>query len=102
MLLIKNIKDLCTPSKLYFGLSAFLLFVMFLQNLGNTTSYHLGCYSCVVSSTILVFSFKFLYILFWTWILNLMCKDGKKNIAWFLFLFPFLLLFVILGIFILM
>ena len=36
--------------------------------------------------------------MFWTWILNLMCKDGHKNIAWFLVLLPFIMIFVITGI----
>jgi hypothetical protein len=29
--------------------------------------------------------------------LNLICKDGHKEIAWFLVLIPFILLFVIMG-----
>jgi hypothetical protein len=71
---------------------------MVLQNLGNTQTYNLGCFSCDVPNTILVFVFKFMYVLFWTWMLNLMCKDGHKTIAWLLVIFPILLLFVILGI----
>ena len=45
----------------------------------------------------LVFIVKIIYILFWTWVLNLMCKDGHSGIAWFLVLLPFILLFVIMG-----
>jgi type VI protein secretion system component VasK len=59
--------------------------------------YSLGNFSCRVPSTIAVFAFKLAYIFFWTWILNLMCKDGHTDIAWFLVLLPFILLFVILG-----
>jgi hypothetical protein len=40
---------------------------------------------------------KVIYILFWTWVLNLMCKDGHTGIAWFLVLLPFIMLFVIMG-----
>ena len=94
----QTLKELCTPSKMYFILSAVVLFVMFLQNLGNTNTYHLGCYSCVVTSTILVFAFKLLYVMFWTWILNLMCKDGHSGISWLLVLFPLILFFVIISI----
>ena len=98
----KNIRELCTPSKVYFGISLFVFFVMILQNLGNTKNYHLGCYSCYTSSLFLIFAFKLMYILFWTWVLNLICRDGYKNIAWFLVILPILLLFIIMGIFILM
>lgn len=59
--------------------------------------YSIGCYSCQVPSTIMVFVVKMLYILFWTWILNLMCKDGHSGISWFLVLLPLIMFFVIIG-----
>jgi len=95
-------RELCTPSKVYFGFSMFLLIVMAIQNMGGSRNYHIGSYSCYTPSVIIVFVFKFAYILFWTWILNLICKDGQKNIAWFLVILPVLLLFVIIGVFVLM
>ena len=61
-----------------------------IQNMGNSRIFCLGNFSCRVPSTIAVFIFKLVYILFWTWILNLMCKDGHTNIAWFLVLLPFI------------
>jgi hypothetical protein len=57
----------------------------------------MGMFSARVPSTMLVFLVKIIYVLFWTWILNLICKDGHKEIAWFLVLIPFILLFVIMG-----
>ena len=98
MAIPKKISELCTPSRIYFWFSAILLVAMAIQNIGNTHMYHLGCYSCVVPHTILIFAFKLMYVLFWTWILNLICKDGYKNIAWLFVLFPILLLFVLLGV----
>jgi hypothetical protein len=68
-----------------------------IQNIGNSQLYTLGNFSCQVPSTIAVFIFKLVYILFWTWVLNLMCKDGEESIAWLLVMLPFILLFVILG-----
>ena len=67
------------------------------QNLGNSRLYSLGMFSCRVPSTIAVFLLKLLYILFWTWILNLMCRDGHIGIAWFLVLLPFIFMFVVMG-----
>jgi len=93
----KNIKELCAPSLVYFVISMVALAILFLQNIGNSNSYHVGSFSCRVPSTILVFVVKLIYVLFWTWILNLMCKDGHSGISWLLVLFPFLLLFVIIG-----
>jgi hypothetical protein len=97
----KNINQLCTPSYIYFIISTIGLALAAIQNLGNTQMYALGNFSCRVPSTIAVFVFKLVYIMFWTWVLNLMCKDGHNDVAWLLVLFPFILLFIILGIVIL-
>jgi len=97
MSLPKNLKELCTPSLVYFVISIIGLTLSVIQNLGNTKRYCLGLFSCKVPSTILIFILKLIYILFWTWVLNLICKAGYKNIAWFLVLIPFLMMFVLLG-----
>jgi ABC-type uncharacterized transport system fused permease/ATPase subunit len=93
----KSFKDLCTPSLVYFVISVISLVAVLLQNLGNTNSYHVGSFSCRVPNTSVIFIIKLIYILFWTWILNLICKDGHTEISWLLVLFPFILLFVIIG-----
>ena len=92
-----NIKQFCPPALFYFFISIISLLVIFFQNLGNKNSYSVGSFSCRVPSTMVVFIAKLLYILFWTWILNLICKDGYSEISWLLVLFPFLLFFVIIG-----
>jgi len=93
----KKLKELCTPAFLYFVLSMLGVLVSVVQNLGNSRRYNLGMLSARVPSTFLVFVVKIIYILFWTWVLNLMCKDGHKEIAWFLVLIPFILLFLLQG-----
>ena len=92
-----NLRQLCTPAYVYFILSVLMIVVAAFQNMGNNGRYTLGMFSCMVPSCILVFALKIVYILFWTWVLNLMCKDGHSEIAWFLLLLPFVLLFVALG-----
>ncbi len=93
----KSLNELCRPSYIYFIISFVGLIMIAIQNMGNSHIYSLGNFSCHVPSTITIFVLKLLYILFWTWILNLMCKDGHSDIAWLLVLLPFILLFVILG-----
>lgn len=92
-----KLSQLCTPSYVYFIISVLAIAISALQNIGNRTKYTLGIFSCRVPSCISVFVAKVFYILFWTWILNLMCKDGHSGIAWFLVLLPFVMLFVIMG-----
>jgi hypothetical protein len=93
----KNLKELCSPAAFYFIISIFSLVLILFQNLGNSNSYTIGSFSCRVPSTILVFVIKLIYILFWTWILNLICKDGHTGISWLLVLLPWILLFVLIG-----
>ncbi len=92
-----KLSQLCTPSYVYFIMSVLMIVIAVVQNLGNRNTYNLGMFSCRVPSCIAVFMIKIMYIIFWTWVLNLMCKDGHSGIAWFLVLLPFILLFVILG-----
>ena len=92
-----KLSQLCTPSYVYFIMSALVIVISAFQNIGNRNKYTLGLFSCRVPSCVAVFIIKIMYILFWTWILNLMCKDGHPGIAWFLVLLPFILLFVIVG-----
>jgi hypothetical protein len=93
----KSLKELCTPALVYFIISMVALASVFLQNIGNSNSYNVGSFSCRVPNTMVIFIVKFIYVLFWTWVLNLICKDGHSGISWLLILFPFLLLFVIIG-----
>lgn len=93
----KTLKDLCTPAALYFVISMIALIIVLFQNLGNSNSYNVGNFSCRVPNTAFVFITKFIYIVFWTYILNLICKDGHVGISWLLVLLPWILLFVIMG-----
>ena len=94
----KTLKELCTPAMLYFVISMIGLVIVLIQNLGNTNSYHVGSFSCRVPNTAVVFIVKLIYVLFWTYILNLICKDGHTSLSWLLVLLPWLLLFVMMGI----
>jgi hypothetical protein len=94
---ITGLKNLCTPAYVYLVLSVIALVIMFLQNIGSENIYCLGVYDCSVSSVSLIFIIKILYILFWTWILNLICREGYPIISWFLVLFPFLLFFILIA-----
>ena len=94
----KTLKELCTPAMLYFVISMIGLVIVLMQNLGNTNSYHVGSFSCRVPNTAVVFIVKLIYVLFWTYILNLICKVGHTSLSWLLVLLPWLLLFVMMGI----
>ena len=91
----KRLKELCTPAFVYFAISIFWLLIMVIQNVNSDIhTLWIGQQNIRVPNLILVFFVKILYILFWTWILNLMCRDGHSEISWLLVLVPFLILFI--------
>jgi hypothetical protein len=92
-----GINNLCTPSYVYLVISMFALLIMYFQNVGNADMYCLGTYSCSVYSTNLIFLIKLVYIIFWTWLLNLMCEKGSPMISWFLVILPFLIMFLTIA-----
>ena len=93
----KSLKELCAPAVLYFVVSMIALFLIVIQNIGNTNSCNIGSFSMRVPSTILIFLIELIYILFWTWVLNLICRSGHVGISWFLVLLPFILTFLVIG-----
>lgn len=94
-----NLKKLCTPSFIYFIISLFGLVLLGLQNLTNgDNSLCVGNYECTVGNKLLVFLINGIYILFWTFVLDLMCKAGYSELSWIIVLIPILLFFLFLGI----
>ena len=92
-----NIRKWCTPAYFYFIVSMIAIIIMSIQNYGNTDLYCLGDYTCGVTSTFLVFVIKIMYVLFWTWVLNLLCKNGYESVSWFLFLLPYMIMFIMIA-----
>ena len=89
-------KELCTPAKFYFIIASVSYILMILQNINSHNRFHLGSYSCP-HNTSMILLLNALYIALWTWILNVICSINK-NISWIIVLFPFILLFIGLGI----
>lgn len=95
---MKFLKNLCTPASLYFVISMISILLLVFQNMGNNNTLCVGNFACNMENSTLVLFANLLYIGFWTWVLNLICKSGHKGIAWFLVLLPFILMFVGIGI----
>jgi hypothetical protein len=96
---LNSIKNLCSPALVYLSIESIILLSIILQNLNMQNRLCIGNYSCQMSSLVPFYIIKVLYISFWTFILNLMCKGGYSQFAWFLVILPILLFFVALGFF---
>lgn len=99
----KNLfNKLCRPSQLYFIMSTIALIAILIQNMyePNENIFCLGIHKCETSyMKWLLFIPQVIYILVWTIILNSLCKTGFTELSWLIVLFPFILFFIILGIF---
>lgn len=93
---MKTLKKLCTPAMIYLVISLIALILITMQNINNTNKLCVGNYSCIVPNVTLVLFLNLVYILFWTWILSLICNAGYKFISWILLLMPFILVFLLI------
>ena len=91
-LLKTDLRKLCSPALLYFLVSMSIWMLLAIQNItGDVNTLRIGSVNMYVPNVVAVFLFKFIYILFWTWVLNLICKDGHSSISWLLVLVPLFL-----------
>jgi len=91
-----GLANLCSPALLYLILSTIFFIVILLQNVGNYDIYCVGDYFCRSPNLYLLFIIKALYILIWTWILNLLCSSGLGWLSWIFVIAPFILFFILI------
>ncbi len=97
----KTFRSLCTPAQVYFVLSLSGILMLLAQN-GDSHRYCVGKHKVDLPfHNASFFIFKALYVLFWTYILQSLCKHGYANISWFVVLLPFLGLGLIMALFLL-
>lgn len=91
-------KSWCTPAYVYFIISVIFMIVVALQNYYSYDNkiYCIGMYSCEVDNIIIVFVLKLIYIMFWTWILNMTCHFISPAVSWVLITFPLLLMLILI------
>lgn len=92
--------QLCEPAFFYLMISLVVIIVVALQNFGTGYNYCVGTYSCKTSGVTGLFAIKIIYILVWTWILNVLCKNGYEQVSWVLVLIPLVLMFIFMASFI--
>lgn len=82
---IIQVKELCTPALVYFMLSitSILLLIIF-----TLTNKKLKSKRMMITNVLLI---HFISVIFWSIILNLICKYVDIRVSWFLVLFPYLL-----------
>jgi len=98
----KLFNSLCTPAQLYLGLSTIAVISSCIQNIGNPNSFACGLMKAQspVNNVVYIVG-EIIYVLMWTYLLNLLCKKGYTKVSWLFVLLPFIAMFVLLGLLIL-
>lgn len=92
MFKLENIRRLCGPAQTYLYVNVFILILILLQNSSvSSNTLCLGEYECYVENKWVSLLSNGIYIAFWTFVFNLMCRQGYTKFAWFLFFLPFIL-----------
>lgn len=97
-MVLRDLNKLCTPAQFYLFITLFSLVLMIYQNIGkNENILCVGNYEChnTPNKAVLLLG-KVIYISFWTFVLQMICKGGYKNFAWFLVLLPIILAMLVL------
>ena len=96
----KQFNNLCKPSQFYLFMSITSIVIMLIQNMTDSRKYCVGTYECNIEfSNIIIFVSKLAYVFLWTIIFNSLCKNGYSNLAWGIILVPFILMFMMIGMF---
>jgi hypothetical protein len=73
-----DFNKLCTPAKIYFGLSVVACIIMLFNRM----------------SILFIFS-KLIFAFLWAFVLGWLCSKGLKFISWFLVLLPFVMIILV-------
>jgi hypothetical protein len=87
---MKVIKELCSPAYIYLIISIIAILVAMFQNAGRTRSYTFCGYTMNVENTGIVFLIKGIIVVFWTIVLDSLCKNGFSQLSWLLLALPFI------------
>jgi len=99
IIMLNQIKKLCTPAMVYFLISISTLLMMIFSNRNSVSTLCMGEYQCPVESLFFIYIVKLAYLFIVTIILDSLCKNGYKSISWFILLLPLIFYFALLGLF---
>jgi hypothetical protein len=92
--IIESINSLCKPAYIYFMFSVitFLFYVLYL--IFNTNK--------IKDDSLVSIFFRIIFVLVFTYILHVLCKNGYETLSWILLILPlftFFVIFVVLFLF---
>lgn len=83
--MLSTLRRLCFPASIYFVMHAVVLAVAAVNKVNKGTVFD--------ADVVMYFAASIIALLFWVWILNLICKSGYTKMSWALVLAPFFFFF---------
>jgi hypothetical protein len=71
------------------------MLVMLYQNSSFNDIFCLGTFGCESENKPYLFFLNAVYVIFWTWILNVLCVNNYTMLSWGLVIAPFVMFFVL-------
>ena len=89
--MVRSLNNLCNPAIFYLVISVIGLILLGIQNSNRDPRFCIGRYECNQFTKLDGFMIQVVYIIFWTWLLNMLCKNRLNNLSWFVVLFPLIM-----------
>ena len=83
--MLTTLRRLCFPASIYFVMHAAVLAVAAVNKINKGSMFD--------PDVIMPFAVSVVALLFWVWILNMICKNGYTKLSWALVLAPFIAFF---------
>jgi hypothetical protein len=98
MTTLKQLTSLCKPAQLYLGMSVLIVLSQCYQNIGTPHIFTCGLMKASSPiNNVFFLTLEILYVLGWTYILNILCKCGHTKISWLLILSSLVSMFLFIG-----
>jgi hypothetical protein len=78
---VTGLYKLCSPAKFYLVISVITMLVMLYQNSSFNDIFCLGTFGCESENKPYLF-LNAVYVIFWTWILNVLCVNNYTMLSW--------------------
>lgn len=86
---VVGLYPLCIPSLVYLIISFIFISLIYYQNRYFPNVYCVGN-GCQTENLISIYTLKILFVIFWAWILNILCAAGFSVVSWLVIWIPFI------------
>lgn len=92
-----GLTSICAPAYVYLIISLLGFILIAIYSRYNPSLSCAGSFMSDDSNDTMSYIIKILYVVFWGWVLNVLCEQGYSTVSWILVFLPFIIFALILG-----